>query len=47
MSMLRAIEDQLGVAEDEDHLLCNTENLITAIDELGDSDSDVFPLWFR
>lgn len=34
---------QLGVAEDEDHLLCNATNLITAINDLADSDPDIFP----
>lgn len=34
---------QLGVAEDEDHILCNAENLITSIVEMDDSAPDVFP----
>lgn len=34
---------QPGVAEDEEHLLCNAENLIAAIDKLEDSDPDIFP----
>lgn len=33
----------LSVAEDEDHPLCNTENLIATIDELEDSDPDIYP----
>ena len=34
---------QLGVAEDEDHHLCNADNLLTAIDELEDSDLQAYP----
>jgi len=35
--------NQLGVAGDEAHLLCNADNLLTAIDELEDSDLEVYP----
>lgn len=34
---------QFGIAEDEDHLLCNADNLITTIDKLEASDPDIFP----
>ena len=35
--------NQLDVADDEGHLLCNADNLITAIDELNGFDPAVFP----
>lgn len=34
---------QFGVAEDEDHLVCNADNLTTTIDKLEASDPDIFP----
>ncbi|HNP82734.1 MAG TPA: ATP-binding domain-containing protein [Nitrospira sp.] len=34
---------QFGVAEDEDHLLCNADNLIATIDKLEASDPHIFP----
>lgn len=35
--------NQINVADDEDHLLCNADNLVTAINELDPFDAMVYP----